>query len=58
MTDFLMECREFIAMTSTEVWDLNGRKLFASSFMNVNRDCIELIVPEDAVTQGFGHSLV
>lgn len=54
VTDFLMESREFIAITDAEVWDLNGRKLFASSFMNANRDLIELIMPEDTVIQGVG----
>jgi hypothetical protein len=56
VTDFLMECREFMAITDAEVWDLNSRKLFASSFMNVNRDRIELIMPEDTVTKGVGRS--
>jgi hypothetical protein len=51
VTDFLMESREFIAITEAEVRDLNGRKLFASSFLNVNRDRIELIMPEDTVMQ-------
>lgn len=57
MTDFLMECREFMAITDAEVWDLNGRKLFASSFMNVNRERIDLIMPEDTVTQGLGRAV-
>lgn len=56
ITDFLMECREFMALTDAEVWDLNGRKLFSSSFMNMNRERIELIMPEDAVTQGIGRA--
>ncbi|OHC64669.1 MAG: hypothetical protein A2045_13980 [Rhodocyclales bacterium GWA2_65_20] len=57
VTDFLLECRDFMAITDAEVWDLNGRKLFASSFMDVNRDRIELIMPEDTVAQGLGHSV-
>jgi hypothetical protein len=56
VTDFLAESREFIAITDAEVWDLDNRKLFASTFMNVNRDSIELIMPEDTVTKGAGHS--
>jgi hypothetical protein len=58
MTDFLMECRDFVAVTDAEVWDLNGRKLLAISFMNVNRDRIDLIMPEDTVTQGVGRAFV
>ena len=57
VTDFLLECREFMAITDAEVWDLNGRKLFASTFMNVNRDRIEFIMPEDTMTQGGGRSV-
>jgi len=57
VTDFLMECKEFIAITDAAVWDLNGRKLITSSFMSVNRDRIELIMPEENVTQGIGHSV-
>lgn len=58
VTDFLSESREFIAMTDAEVWGMDGRKLFASSFLNVNRDLIELIMPEDTVTQGLGRPMV
>ena len=57
VTDFLMECKEFMAITDAVVWDLNGRKLITSSFMSVNRDRIELIMPEENVTQGIGHSV-
>lgn len=54
VTDFLAESKEFIAITDAEVWELSGRKLFASSFMNINRERIELIMPEDTVSQGLG----
>lgn len=58
VTDFLTECREFMAITDAEVWDLSGRKLLTASFMNINRDRIDVVMPEDAVTQGLGHSVV
>ncbi len=57
VTDFLSESRDFIAITDAEVWALDGRKLFASSFLNINRDLIELIMPEDSVTQGLGRPM-
>ena len=57
VTDFLAEARDFFAVTDAEVWALDGRKLFASSFLNVNRDLIELIMPEETVTQGLGRPL-
>lgn len=56
VTDYLIECKDFMAITDAEVWDMNGRKLAASSFMSLNRNRIELIMPEDKVTQGVGHS--
>ena len=51
VTDFLAESREFIAVTDADVWDLAARRLFSSSFMDVNRAHIELIMPEATVTQ-------
>jgi hypothetical protein len=57
VTDFLTESRDFFAVTDAEVWALDGRKMFASGFLNINRDKIELIMPEDAVTQGLGRSV-
>lgn len=58
VTDFLTESRDFFAMTDVEVWALDGRKMFTSGFLNINRDKIELIMPEDAVTQGLGRAVV
>lgn len=58
VTDFLAEARNFFAMTDAEVWGLDGRRLFTSSFLNVNRDRIDLIMPEDTVTQGLGRPVV
>ena len=47
VTDFLSESKEFIAVTDAIVWDLNGRHLFSSSFVDVNLERIELIMPEE-----------
>lgn len=57
VTDYICESKEFIAVTDAEVWDHDERKVSSSSFMNVNRDHIEIIMPEDAVTQGIGFPL-
>lgn len=54
VTDFLDEAKDFIALTEVEVWDLNGRLLLSSGFMNINRDKIELIMPVAMVTHGLG----
>jgi len=48
-TDYLAETREFFAVTNAEVWDLNGRKISAGAFMNVNRNHIEVMMPENAM---------
>ncbi len=53
VTDFLAQAREFIAVTEADIWDLlEGRRLASCSFLNINRAHIELIMPEEAVTQG------
>jgi len=49
VTDYLAEAREFFAVTNAEVWDLNGRKISAGAFMNVNRNRIEVMMPENAM---------
>jgi len=54
LSDFLAKARTFVAVTHAEVWDLNGRKLYSSDFLNVNHQCIEVIMPEVAITQGLG----
>jgi len=56
ISDYLVECREFMAITDAEVWNLEGRKLLASTFLDVNRQHVDMILPEDSLTQGFGRS--
>lgn len=46
VTDYLAEARDFFAVTDAEVWDLNGRKISAGTFMNINRNRIEVMMPE------------
>ena len=54
VTDYICESKEFIAVTDAEVWDHDQRKVASSRFMNINRDQIEIIMPEESVTQGMG----
>ncbi len=54
VTDFLSESKDFIAITDAEVWDLGGRRLFASGFLSINRNKIDLIMPVDMISQGLG----
>ena len=46
VTDYLIEAKEFIAVTDAEVRDLNGRHLFNVPFLNVSREQIHLVAPQ------------
>jgi hypothetical protein len=48
VTDFMAEARDFIAVTSAEVWELQpgGRQVAGAPFINVSREHIEIIFPE------------
>lgn len=58
VTDYIAESKAFFAVTDAEVWDLNGRKITAGGFMDVNRDHVEIIMPESALKQGAGFAHV
>ena len=47
VTDFMSEARDFIAVTSAEVWELQpgGRQVASAPFMNVGRSHIQIIYP-------------
>jgi hypothetical protein len=46
MTDYMLDSKAFIAVTHAEVWDLEGRKIFAAPFLNVSRSQVVVIAPE------------
>lgn len=46
LTDYMLESKDFFAVTSAEVWDLEGRKLLAAPFLNVSRAQVVVIAPE------------
>ena len=48
VTDYLVESKQFIAVTDAEVWELavGGRQMLAAKFMNVSRDHIQVITPQ------------
>lgn len=52
LTDYLDESKTFFALTDAEVWDFDGRKIASAMFMDVNREHIEVIMPEDSITTG------
>ena len=47
ITDFMTEAKDFIAVTSAEVWELQpgGRQVASGAFLNVSRAHIEVILP-------------
>jgi len=46
LTDYMADAKDFFAVTNAEVWDLEGRKIFAASFLNVSRSQVVVIAPE------------
>ncbi len=46
ITDYMLESKAFFAVTNAEVWDLEGRKIFAAPFLNVSRSHVVVISPE------------
>ena len=45
LTDYIVEAKPFMAVTDAEVMDINGKLIFNASFLNVQKDHIEIIVP-------------
>jgi hypothetical protein len=45
VTDYMVESKNFIAITDAEVWELSGRQVLQSPFINVSRDHIEIVMP-------------
>ena len=50
----MCDSKGFIAVTDAEIWDLGQRKVASTSFLNVNREYIEIIMPDESITQGVG----
>jgi len=50
LTDYVVEAKPFIAVTDAEVMDINGKLIFNASFLNVQKDHIEIIVPDGMIT--------
>lgn len=47
LTDYLVEAGSFIAVTNAEVLDNHNQKVLTSSFLTVQRDNIEIILPAE-----------
>lgn len=46
VTDFMIDSKNFMALTNVEVWDLGGRLMLSAPFVNVSRDHVEVITPD------------
>lgn len=47
LTDYLVESKDFIAVTDAEVWELGNRHVLNAPFINVTRDHIQIVMPGD-----------
>lgn len=46
VTDYMNESKDFIAVTGVEVWEVDGRQVFSTPFINVSRNQIQIVTPE------------
>lgn len=46
VTDYLVESKDFIAVTDAEVWELGNRHVLNAAFINVSLDHIQIVTPE------------
>lgn len=48
LTDYMIEAKEFFAVTDAEVWDLEGRKILTAPFINVCRSHVTVVAPDES----------
>ena len=46
VTDYMVEAKDFIAVTDAEVRDLNDRHIVNTPFLNVSREHVQIISPQ------------
>jgi hypothetical protein len=46
LTDYMLDAKEFFAVTKAEVWDLEGRKIFSAPFLDVSRAQVVVVAPD------------
>ena len=47
VTDYMVDAKGFIALTNAEVWELDGRQIATGAFLNVSREHIQLVIPDE-----------
>lgn len=45
LTDYMVDAKDFIAVTDAEVWEPGGRQVLTAPFLNVSRDHIQIVTP-------------
>ena len=45
VTDYMVESKDFIAVTNAEVWELGNRHVLNAPFINVSRNHIQIVMP-------------
>jgi hypothetical protein len=46
VTDFMVEAKDFIAVTEAEIWEIGDRKIMNAPFLNVSRQHVQIIMPQ------------
>jgi len=46
ITDYMIDAKEFFAVTKAAVWDLAGRKIFFAPFPTVSRAHVVVVAPD------------
>ncbi|PCJ52024.1 MAG: hypothetical protein COA79_24925 [Planctomycetota bacterium] len=49
LTDFIVESKGFIAVTNAHILDYDGEAIIETSFLNVNKEVIEMIMPTNEI---------
>jgi hypothetical protein len=45
VTDYMIDAKDFIAVTEAEVWEMGERKVGNAAFLNVSREHIQIVIP-------------
>jgi len=46
VTDFMVQAKDFIAVTEAEIWEVGDRKIMSVPFINVSRQHVQIIMPQ------------
>jgi hypothetical protein len=49
LTDYMNESKAFISVTNVKIKDSSGERRLKARFLNVRKEDIEMIIPEDSV---------